>query len=60
MKNLKRNIEAKTKAFKFINYGKEILVYPVSMKVDDSVIMFHEARTHLTKFEKMDSKEKQC
>ena len=57
-KNLKRNIEAKTKAFKFINYGKEILVYPVSMKVDDLVIMFHEARTYLTTFENMDSKEK--
>ena len=33
-------------------------VYPVSMKADDLVIMFHEARTHLTTFEKMDSKEK--
>ena len=57
-KNLKRNIETKTKDFKFINHGKEILVYPVSLKVEDLVILFHEARTHLTKFEKMDSKEK--
>ena len=57
-KNLKRNIETKTKDFKFINHGKEILVYPVSLKVEDLVILFHEARTHLTKFENMDSKEK--
>ena len=37
-KNLKRNIESKTKDFKLINHGKEILVYPVSLKVEDLVI----------------------
>ena len=57
-KSLKRNIESKTKDFKFINHGKEILVYPVSWKVEDLVICLHEARTHLTKIEKLNSEEK--
>ena len=39
-KNLKRTVETKTNKFKFARGGKELLIYPSSLSINDLVISY--------------------
>lgn len=57
-KNLKRKVEKKTDMFRFLNVGKELLIYPTSLKVDDLVVPYYETKKTVEKLQKLVDVEK--
>ena len=57
-KNLRRTIENKTNCYKFINIGKELLIYPTSLEIDDIVTKYYHTFLQLQNLQNMELKEK--
>ena len=57
-KNLKRKIEGKTDMFRFLKTGKELLIYPTSLTMDDLVLEYYESVKMIQKLQSMDDAEK--
>ena len=57
-KNLRRTIEKKTNCYKFINIGKELLLYPTSLEIDDIVRKYYHTFAQLQNLQNMGLNEK--
>lgn len=57
-KNLRRKIESQTDCYKFVNVGKDLLIYPTSLKIDDIVTKHHQISLQLQKLQNMGSEQK--
>ena len=57
-KNLRRKIEQSTNDFHFVNVGKELLIYPNSLKMDNLVCVYYDTLKKVKQLEKMDINEK--
>ena len=57
-KNLRRTIENNTDCYKFVNIGKELLIYPTSLEIDCIVTKFYQTFLQLQNLQNMELKEK--
>ena len=57
-KNLKRKIEGKTDMFRFVKTGKELLIYPTSLTMDNLVLEYYESVKMIKKLQAMGETEK--
>ena len=57
-KNLRRTIENNTDCYKFVNIGKELLIYPTSLEIDCIVTKYYQTFLQLQNLQNMELKEK--